>query len=329
MKPHVIIFIILIAGTVKAGGQDFDVMFYNVENLFDTVDDTTKNDDEFLPEGTRRWTVNRYHKKINGISRVIATAGRWELPLLAGLCEVENEQVVRDLVYGTILSAGNYGIVHRESPDPRGIDLALLYRRDHVRIHEVRSWVPGREESIPFESRNLLYVKMTIFGDTLHLIMCHFPSRRGGVLAAAQVRQEMALLVREKADSLRNADKNTALIVMGDFNARPADETIETMTSGDLLVNAAAGQSSRGEGSYKYQGMWEMIDQILVMESMTEARGSFMADIQSFRTVHELFMLVDDAGYPGKKPFSTYGGFRWTGGYSDHLPVMISISHLP
>lgn len=104
---------------LQASGQDFSVMFYNVENLFDTVDDTTKNDEEFLPGGSRRWTASRYHRKLSAVARAVAVAGEWELPSLAGLCEVENEEVLRDLVYGTILSAGNYGIVHRESPDPR------------------------------------------------------------------------------------------------------------------------------------------------------------------------------------------------------------------
>jgi hypothetical protein len=328
MRTLIIIFLILVVGTVKAVGQEFDVMFYNVENLFDTVDDTTKNDDEFLPEGSRRWTINRYHKKLNAIARVVAAGGRWELPLLAGFCEVENEKVMRDLVYGTILSAGNYGIVHRESPDPRGIDLALIYRRDFVRIHAVRSWIPEYKEATQFESRNLLYVKMTVYGDTLHLIMCHFPSRRGGVLAAGQIRQDMALLVREKADSIIKTDANAALIVMGDFNAGNDNETIRIIISGVQLVNPASGMASRGEGSYKYHGMWEMIDQIIVTASMTEGCGQFRADLQSFRTVSESFMLADDAEYPGKKPFSTYSGFRWAGGYSDHLPVMITINHV-
>lgn len=328
MKTFIIIFLILVAGITRATGQDFDVMFYNVENLFDTADDTTRNDDEFLPEGSRRWTKNRYHKKINGISRVIAAAGQWELPMLAGLCEVENDLVLKDLVYGTVLSAGNYGIVHRESPDPRGIDLALLYRRDHVRIHEVRSWIPDRSGEPAFESRNLLYVKMTIYGDTLHLILCHLPSRRGGVLAAGELRDEMALLVGEKSDSIRKTDINASLIVMGDFNAGPGDETIRIITKGDRLLNAAASQASVGIGSYKYQGMWEMIDQVFVSGSMTEERRPFRADMQSFRVVSEPFMLVVDASYPGKKPFSAYAGFKWAGGYSDHLPVMITISHL-
>jgi len=115
-----IIILLIVAALPHARAQEFSVMFYNVENLFDTSDDTTRNDDEFLPSGSRRWTGTRYRKKIAGVSRVIAAAGEWELPAVIGMCEVENEKVVKDLAYSTLLSAGNYGIVHRESPDPRG-----------------------------------------------------------------------------------------------------------------------------------------------------------------------------------------------------------------
>lgn len=308
-----------------AGAQEFSVMFYNVENLFDTVDDTTKNDDEFLPSGSRRWTGTRYRKKIAGVSRVLAAAGEWELPAVVGLCEVENEKVVKDLAYSTLLSAGNYGIVHRESPDPRGIDLALLFRREFFRIEAVRSWVPERSEDSRWESRNLLYVKMIMDDDTLHVILCHLPSRRGGLLAAEKLREEMAELVRFKTDSVRNASADASVIVMGDFNARPDDKIMTEMAGDELLVNAAKGLSAGGEGSYRFQGTWEVIDQILMTTAMTDGSGSFMAEPGSFRCVSAPFMLTVDPDYPGKKPFATYGGFRWAGGYSDHLPVMITV----
>ena len=324
MRVGIIIFLV-VAATLHVGGQEFSVMFYNVENLFDTYDDTTKNDDEFLPHGSRRWTGTRYRKKIAGVSRVIAAAGEWELPPVIGLCEVENEKVLKDLAYSTLLSAGNYGIVHRESPDLRGIDLALLYRREFFRIEAVRSWVPERSEESPWESRNLLYVKMTMDDDTLHVILCHFPSRRGGVLATERLREEMAELVRIKTDSLVSASPDASLIVMGDLNARPDDKIMTEMTGDRMLVNTAEGLSASGEGSYRYQGTWELIDHILVTKAMVDGSGSFTADTLSFRSVSLPFMLTADADYPGMKPFATYGGFRWAGGYSDHLPVMITV----
>jgi endonuclease/exonuclease/phosphatase family metal-dependent hydrolase len=324
MRVSVIIFL-MVAVMPGVTGQEFSVMFYNAENLFDTSDDTTRNDDEFLPRGSRRWTGTRYRNKIAGVSRVIAAAGEWELPPVIGLCEVENEKVVRDLAYSTLLSAGNYGIVHRESPDPRGIDLALLFRREMFRIEAVRSWVPETKEDSPWESRNLLYVKMTMGEDTLHVILCHFPSRRGGMLAAERLREEMAALVRMKTDSVVNASPGASVIVMGDFNVRP-DDNIMTEIAGDgMLVNTAEGFSASGKGSYRYQGTWELIDQILVTTAMADGNGSFTTDPMSFRCVSLPFMLTTDPGYPGMKPYATYVGFRWAGGYSDHLPVMITV----
>lgn len=320
--------------SAEVGAQEFTVMFYNTENLFDTTDDTTKNDDEFLPDGSRRWTGNRYHKKVNALARVIAAAGEWELPALVGLCEVENEEVVRDLVYGTILSAGNYGIVHRDSPDPRGIDLALLYRRDYFSVSEVRSWLPVNSDSIPVTTRNLLYVKLTEESDTLHLILCHLPSRRGGVLAAGDLREKMIRLARSKVDSIMIAtEERAAVIVMGDFNATPEEKLLSALTEGDCLTNLSDSLSRVGKGSYRYQGSWEMIDQILVSASMTDPTvpdtitGVYHINRSSFTVIDAPFLLTEDETYPGLKPFPTYGGYRWSGGYSDHLPVLIKIQH--
>lgn len=320
-----LIIVLMVAVMPDIQGQEFNVMFYNVENLFDTSDDTIKNDDEFLPNGSRRWTGTRYRKKIAGLSRVIVAAGEWELPAVIGVCEVENGKVLKDMAYGTLLSAGNYGIVHRESPDPRGIDLALLFRREMFRIEAVRSWVPERSADTPWESRNLLYVKMAMEEETLHLILCHFPSRRGGVLAAERLREEMAELVRVKTDSLVSAYPGASVMVMGDFNARPDDNIMAVMAGDSLLVNAAECLSAAGEGSYRYQGTWELIDQILLTKAMTDGSASFTADPASFRCVSLPFMLTADPDYPGMKPYATYGGFRWAGGYSDHLPVMITV----
>jgi predicted extracellular nuclease len=302
-------------------------MFYNVENLFDTADDTTKDDDEFLPDGSRRWTEKRYWQKINALSRVIASAGEWELPALIGLCEVENEKVVTDLAYRSVIAGAGYRVIHRESPDPRGIDLALLYRKDLVQIVDSRSWVPEEQEGEVFSSRNLLYVKALAGNDTLHLILCHWPSRRGGTLAAGDLRKNMAQLVRTKTDSLLTSSGDMAsVIVMGDLNAAPDDPVIKIITGDSSLVNYAGNPAEKGIGSYRYQGRWELIDQILVSRSMTDPEGKIYADPLSFRVYDEQFLLVEDADYPGRKPFATYGGYKWTGGYSDHLPVLITLT---
>lgn len=327
LRLFLVILLMLTASAQMVEGQEFGVMFYNVENLFDTADDTTKDDDEFLPEGSRHWTENRYWQKINALSRVIAAAGEWEPPALVGLCEVENEKVVNDLAYRSLLEGANYKVLHRESPDARGIDLALLYRYDLIRVTESRSWIPERQEGEAFNSRNLLYAKTVMGSDTVHLILCHWPSRRGGSLAAADLRESIARLVRAKTDSLQASTGDTAsIIVMGDFNATPGDPVIKIIAGDSLLVNFAEDPAAKGTGSYRYQGRWELIDQIFVSRSMTDPEARLYADPLSFRVFDAPFLLADDPDYPGKKPFPTYWGYRWSGGYSDHLPVLITVT---
>lgn len=344
MRVLFTIIMFLISLSLQMAGQEYTVMFYNVENLFDTEDDTTKNDNEFLPEGERRWTATRYYRKLNAIARAAAAAGEWDLPSLIGLCEVENERVVKDLAYGTLLSAGNYGIVHRESPDPRGIDLALLYRRDRFAVSEVRDWLPESEDSVPVTTRNLLYVKVTARGDPLHILLCHLPSRRGGVLAAGGLRERMLQLAACKVDSIMSSEVGrAAVIVMGDFNTSPEEPLMLKLTGspgcslpapgdgangrGAGLVNLSAGLAKKGTGSYRYQGSWEMIDQVIVSPVMTDSTGHWHADPESFRVVDTDFLFTDDGTYPGRKPFPTYGGYRYSGGYSDHLPVAVKLIH--
>lgn len=326
---RVLLAFIMFACTMPAymAGQEYIVMFYNVENLFDTADDTTKNDEEFLPGGSRRWTANRYHKKLNSIARAVAVAGEWDPPALIGLCEVENIEVLRDLAYGTLLSAGNYGIVHRESPDPRGIDLALLYRRDHFTVVEAEAWLPAISDSIPVSTRNILYVKLKAGADTLHLVLCHLPSRRGGVLAAGNLRETMIRLAGAGIDSIMTASGGrAAIVVMGDFNTPPGEPLMTGFARDAGLVNMSAVAAGKGMGSYRYQGTWEMIDQVLVTASMTDSMGVFYAVPGSFRVVEAPFLMTADGVYPGNKPYPTYGGYRYSGGYSDHLPVTVIIN---
>lgn len=344
MRVLFAISIILFIMPAKTAGQDYTVMFYNVENLFDTEDDTTKNDEEFLPEGTRRWTASRYHRKLNSLARAIAEAGEWDLPSLIGLCEVENERVVKDLAYGTLLSAGNYGVIHRDSPDPRGIDLAVLYRRDRFKMVEARSWLPESEGGVPVLTRNLLYVKVTARSDTLHLLICHMPSRRGGVLAAEGLREKMIKLAASRVDSIMSTEEGrAAIIVMGDFNTAPDDQLLSELTGGrgfddnaagivrdsviSGLINLSADLACKGKGSYRYQGIWEMIDQVLVSPAMEDSSSVWLTPPGCFRVVEAPFLLTEDDTYPGQKPFPTYGGYRYSGGYSDHLPVAVKLIH--
>ncbi len=319
---------LLFLNITDAKTQEFTVMFYNTENLFDAEDDTLKDDAEFLPAGTRRWTYNRYWKKLDAISRVIVAAGGWEYPLLVGLCEVENSGVAHDLVSRPLLVNSGYKVVHRESPDTRGIDLCLLYRSDEVSVKDIRSWIPVSSESDPFTSRNMLYVKTTVYGDTVHIILCHWPSRRGGTLAAGKTRESLQLLLASKVDSLiADRGKSTPILIMGDFNTLPDDPLLTDLVNRNTMVNTATDSWEKNEGSYRYRGTWEMIDQILVSSEMTDTTAAFSTSPRRFIVFSAPFLLEDDPDYPGKRPLSTFRGFSWSDGYSDHLPVLLRLHH--
>jgi len=326
MKQVIFILLVLMMASAEVVAQEFTVMFYNTENLFDTVDDTLTDDAEFLPEGERRWTYNRYWKKVDALSRVIASAGGWETPFLVGLCEVENRNVVSDLCTRTVLANAGYSIIHHDSPDSRGIDPALMYRSQHVRVIESRAWIPAMAPGEAFSSRNLLYVKTLIQGDTLHLILCHWPSRRGGVLAAERLREAVASLVISKVDSIQAAAVGSAsVIVTGDFNSTPAEPVMARMAEEGGMVNLSAAMANNEKGSYRYRGLWEMIDQVLVSDIMVTGGGELITSPDDFSVFDASFLLEDDPDYPGKRPMATYRAYKWEGGYSDHLPVLVKI----
>jgi predicted extracellular nuclease len=306
------------------------LMFYNVENLFDTSNDTLTEDDEFLPLGLRRWNSRRYYSKISSVFKAIVAAGEWHPPAIIGLCEVENRKVLEDLVYGTNLSRYNYGIVHKDSPDPRGIDVCLIYLKDVATIVSYRYLVPADAGSDKFETRSVLYAKFLITDDTLHLFVNHWPSRRGGVLAGEDQRLSIARMVKSKADSIASAsDGKAAIIIMGDFNSTPDDNVLNqlsgTYSSGLPMVNLAADIPSQ-TGSYRYMGTWEMIDQVIVSEMLVKNEGGLLKEPALFKVFRPSFLLMNDPVYPGLSPFPTYRGYRYQGGFSDHLPVLLDLN---
>ena len=309
---------------------DIRLMFYNAENLFDTKDDSAKNDNDFLPGGVMRWNQTRYLKKINSLYKTIIAAGGWEPPALVALCEIENRDVLADLVYGTYLSNYGYGIVHQESPDERGIDVCFIYRKDKVKILEVRSWLPETADSTKLHTRSVMYAKTEISGDTINLIINHWPSRRGGVLAGESLRTEIAAMVRRAADSISSAAGGKAkTVIIGDFNSSPDDPAIRLLNEkkddqkGSRLVNLAA--RTGAQGTYRYMGTWETIDQVIVSEWLLDCPSGLSTDKDGYRVFNAPFLLRKDSKYPGDSPYSTYKGYRYQGGFSDHLPVLLDL----
>ena len=306
------------------------LMFYNVENLFDIYNDPHKDDDDFLPGGLMRWNFTRYNRKISSIYKTIVAAGEWNPPAVVALCEVENRKVLEDLVYGTYLTKYNYSIIHEESPDLRGIDVCMIFRKNVADIVSYKYWIPAGIKVKNFATRSVLYTKAVILTDTVHIIVNHWPSRRGGVLANEDLRMKIAEMVRDKADSIMERSKGGAkIIILGDFNSTPDDQEIKSLItssdSGISLVNLSEKKAGKGSGTYRYMGMWEMIDQVIVSEKLLICTEGLYTNEEELRIFGPDFLLRKDPKYPGMSPFSTYNGYRYMGGFSDHLPVLLDL----
>jgi len=311
--------------------QPVRVMFYNVENLFDIFDDSLKEDNDFLPSGLMRWNFTRYNKKINSLYKTIVAAGEWNPPSIVAFCEIENKKVLEDLVYGTYLSKYGYRIIHEESPDPRGIDVCMIYRKSCVNLIDYCYWVPKGIPSDKFASRSVLYSKMLIQGDTVHFIINHWPSRRGGVLAREGMRIEIAEMVRNKADSIiLKSHGGAKIIIAGDFNSTPDDKEMKVLVAErdpevNSLVNLSERMAVKGLGTYRYLGIWEMIDQVIISEALMPGNNGLVTGSMNLTIFNPVFLLKRDSKYPGFSPFSTYRGYKYVGGYSDHLPVLLDL----
>jgi endonuclease/exonuclease/phosphatase family metal-dependent hydrolase len=311
------------------------MMFYNVENLFDINKDSSKNDIEFLPDGLRRWNSSRYYKKLNSLFRAIVSGGEWGPPEIIGFAEIENRKVIEDLINNTYLSRYSYGIIHEESPDKRGIDVGLIFRKDIVNVLSYDSWIPRGYTKDNFFTRTVLYVKCAMLGDTVHILVNHWPSKLGGALANESLRLDVAEMIREKADSIALvSDEKAKIVILGDFNCTWNDKEMKILTNSGVnningtrnrFINLSEKPAKNGIGSYRYQGIWELIDQVIVSEYFINCEVGLYTNEDFFKVNNSDFLLTNDSKYPGKTPFSTFLGYRYQGGYSDHLPVLLEI----
>jgi endonuclease/exonuclease/phosphatase family metal-dependent hydrolase len=326
MKKPALLFVLCINCLFFACSQisvhDFRVMFYNVENLFDTVDDPDTNDDEFTPSGARRWTPRRYNAHLQQTAKVINAVGEWDTPALVGLCEVENDSVVIHLLNRTPLRQQNYRYCITTSNDPRGINVVLLYQRDKFQYIEHQS------KRIPFtqsgrRSRDILHVTGKVLsGDTLDVFVCHFPSRSGGEKETEQARLDAAGYLRQLCDSIYSRRAKACILVMGDFNDEPTDKSIQmilhsTDSERDLIHLFADRKALNNPGSYKFQSEWNQLDQMMISRPM----ASFLK-VGSPRIFDAPFLFTADRTNRGQRPKRIYYGFRYEGGFSDHLPIV-------
>ena len=309
------------------------VMFYNVENLFDPFNDSLKRDDEFTPEGTRHWTWYRMTQKLNGIYKVIMALGEMDPPVLVGLCEVENRLVLKQLTQNTPLGRYEYSIVHRESPDGRGIDVALLYRPDRFRLLEQHFYSVHFPDAPERKSREILHACGLLGRDTLHVFVNHWPSKYGGELETMSGRMAAAVTLRHKVDSIRIFYPQARILIMGDMNDEPeAMATVQGLGAclndeglcPGQLINISAMLKARKQCSYKYKGTWGIIDHIIVSRSLLGGHGIHTSPDRAGVFAPD-FLLEPDRAYTGQKPYRTYVGYKYIGGFSDHLPVYIDL----
>lgn len=316
--------------TVPSVESSAGVMFYNVENLFDVTNDSLTRDDEFTFEGLRRWSYGRMLEKFRKINRVVLNAGAWNPPVLLGLCEVENSWVLNLLLDETGLRHLNYRVVHYDSPDERGIDVALLYLHDRFQVLA--------SEPLPVDfgqgerpTRDVLYVKGVLDGlDTLHVLVNHWTSRYGGSAATQWKRELTARQVRLFTDSLHVHNPLSLVVVMGDFNEPHRSDLFSkhlgagTLEDGAWLISPAL-YLPLDAGTIKYQHHWQVYDQVMVSRSFFEGNRSVYMESPEMRIIDFPFLLERDDQFGGDKPFRTYSGMRYHGGYSDHLPVWIDL----
>lgn len=284
------------------------IICYNVENLFDYEHDTLKNDYSFLPDGDHHWTYHKYQTKLDQIARVIVNISGWESAALVGLCEVENARCLSDLCYR--LKRFHYKYVHYESQDERGIDVALLYDSTKIKVLDSS---PFRVDLNSDNTRDILYVSALIHGqDTLHAMVCHLPSRLGGGAASEWKRTAAKQVIQQQIDSILQIQPKAKIVMMGDMNGEAKNNLSE-------MANMMIELEQMGQGTHKYQGIWSCLDQFYVSEKMKE-----QCIVQIFSPE---WLLEEDTKYLDYQPNRTFFGFRYHGGYSDHLPIVLTIQN--
>lgn len=295
--------------------QSGRIVFWNVENAFDTINHPLKQDDEFTPSGTRNWSSYKYWRKINHLAQVIGSIGEWEAPMLIGLCEVENRSVLYDLCQHPALKKIGYQIIHEETADARGIDPAFLYNPNLFTVVK-HGTIPLIYENDSL--RHILWVQgKTYKGDTLFAYMHHWPSKYSGAITTIPKRKLAAEAWMNDLSEKRKHFPNAIFMGGGDFNDEFNDESVQYFMA--LAPYMECKSSKLIGGTHKFREHWSLIDMIFVNREWGPKSSS-----EAMIFNHEK-LLIPDENYSGEKPFRTYNGFKYLGGYSDHLPIYIDL----
>lgn len=322
--------IVFISGqaSCQSGSGNYRIAFYNVENLFDTISHTIKDDKEFTPQSKAKWNTERYTKKLQDLSRVIEDMGS---PFIVGLSEVENGDVLTDLCQ--VIHNKYYQHIHHHSPDNRGIDVALLYQPEYFRpIMDRPIPVYINIETEVVGTRDILHVA-GIFqptGDTLDVFVNHWPSRRGGMQQSEHRRLAAADTLKNAVERLWLARPNAIVIITGDFNDDPDNSSMQKSLltahhsqSNKKLVNISLDKFKSGLGTYNYQGNWNMLDQFVISDCLMSQ--SSRIKFEGFQIFKPDYLIFEHPRF-GAMPSRTYGGPNYYGGTSDHFPVFLEFS---
>ena len=335
----------LFAVLIAAGfaQKPYKVVFYNFENLFDTIDDPGVNDTEFTPEGPKKWNAYKYAKKIGNLERVLfdIASADGDFPIVIGVSEVENRSVMEDVIATPKLSKGNYRIVHYDSPDLRGIDVGFYYRPDVFKL-EGSAAIPFRMPDMPdFRTRDFVTMWGTIEDEPFFFLVSHWPSRLGGQAASASKRMAAAEQVRAIVDSVQRADPATKVVVMGDLNDDATDRSIvEGLRAkgriGDVgpgdMFNPFIALLKAGYGSLAYRDDWNLFDNIIVSDNLaTGSTGELkirpVGDTKFYGGIFRRPYMIQKEGQYKGYPLRTFVGNNFQGGFSDHLPAYIYIAN--
>lgn len=312
----------------KAHKNHFTIAFYNLENLFDTIDDPDTLDDDFTPKGPKRWTNNRYKKKLFKLAQTISQVGTHKsdnAPILLGIAEVENETVITDLINNNHLKKINYDFVHYDSPDERGIDTGLIYHKDFFDVitSEPLTLHIKNPDGKRDRTRDILYVHGKLNQEEVHVFVNHWPSKRDGEEKTGYKRLQAAELIKSKMAKIETVHNNPNYIIMGDFNDGPKAASIKSLMGTKVLYNPMEKLLSHERGSANYKRKWSLFDQIIISHNFL----NYEKGTHSFTEANifdEHFLTEFDGKYKGN-PYRTYVGRKYVGGYSDHFPVFVQL----
>ena len=301
----------------------YTIAFYNLENLFDTINDPNTLDDDFTPESEKKWTSKRLEKKIYKLGQVISLIGQEDnknAPVIVGVAEVENKTVLQELINGKALKDKGYAFVHFNSPDERGIDTALLYRKSFFKLisakpHELHLLTPEGKRDF---TRDVLHVKGILGKQEIHILVNHWPSRRAGVDVTAYRRLEAAKKNRHILAEILEKEPDARIIVMGDFNDDPNSDSVLHMT-GTEFYNPMRLLLTKYQGSLNYKGAWNLFDQIIVSNNLMKSYNNPISFEKA--GIFNGKLVEEHTGRYKGNPFRTYVGKKYLGGVSDHFPV--------